>query len=177
MRSKGSRELEIIEQEVDRLRTLVRRAGEIVKDSRGKPVRVDIVLFLHELVIPFGKDVSVIPPRGGAPYLCGIDPDRLRSILENVIRNALEAGGAPVELAISREKRSVRVDIRDSGPGIPPEHRRRVFDPLFTTKSNGWGVGLNIARQFAEAAGGHLTLTCPSGGGTIITLTMPEAAP
>ena len=85
------------------------------------------------------------------------------------------AMGGLGRIAITIAKRDERCvfEIRDSGPGIPPEIRERVFEPFFTTKARGGGLGLPIARRTAELHGGTLTLTAPETGGTIFTLTIP----
>jgi len=63
--------------------------------------------------------------------------------------------------------------VRDNGPGIPLDIRNQVFEPFFTTKARGGGLGLPIARRTAELHGGSLTLECPEGGGTVVTMKLP----
>ena len=65
------------------------------------------------------------------------------------------------------------IEIKDNGPGIPPDLRTRVLEPFFTTKARGGGLGLPIARRTAELHGGGLTLDCPDEGGTVVRLTLP----
>ena len=88
------------------------------------------------------------------------DGDLLRSVMENLVRNAHESypdadGRCDVEVALLREKTSVVIAVRDRGKGIPPELLEKVFDPFFTDKVHGSGVGLSLSRRFVEAAGGH----------------------
>ena len=71
--------------------------------------------------------------------------------------------------------RMVQVQVRDTGPGIPPELREQVFEPFFTTKTRGGGLGLPIARRTAELHGEWLTIDCPPEGGTVFSLTLPSA--
>ena len=65
------------------------------------------------------------------------------------------------------------IQVRDNGPGIPLDIRNQVFEPFFTTKARGGGLGLPIARRTAELHGGSLTLECPEGGGTVVTMKLP----
>jgi signal transduction histidine kinase len=65
------------------------------------------------------------------------------------------------------------IEVRDTGPGVPPAIRDQVFEPFFTTKNHGGGLGLPIARRTAKLHGGSLTLECPNTGGTAVTLTLP----
>jgi signal transduction histidine kinase len=69
----------------------------------------------------------------------------------------------------------VRVEVRDTGPGIPSDIREQIFEPFFTTKARGGGLGLPIAQRTAELHGGSLSMHCPPDGGTVFTLTLPGA--
>ncbi len=107
------------------------------------------------------------------------DAYAVEQILRNLIENALAVtpAGKPVRVIISSswqgDQPSLRVEVIDEGPGIPPEHMDRVFEPFFSTRSRGTGLGLPIARRLAEAHGGSLELKSDSSGTTAI-LTLPE---
>jgi signal transduction histidine kinase len=109
-----------------------------------------------------------------------MDADRLRSVLENVIRNALEAGGPEDAVAASVEKVKtggrtlIVISIIDQGKGISGENLKRVFDPFFTSKSTGTGIGLSICKRFVEAANGYITLESRETGGAKVTIALPE---
>jgi two-component system sensor histidine kinase HydH len=66
--------------------------------------------------------------------------------------------------------------VLDRGAGIPPAIRAKVFDPFFTSKTKGSGIGLSVARRFVEAAGGRLELADRSGGGTVARVLLPREA-
>jgi signal transduction histidine kinase len=74
--------------------------------------------------------------------------------------------GQAAELECEAGRHQVEVAVLDRGPGIPPEIRDKIFDPFFTSKAQGSGFGLSIARRFVEAGGGTLTLEDRPGGGT-----------
>ncbi len=86
------------------------------------------------------------------------DPDALGQIVENLVRNAIEASpsGGAVRVSIGREGDRVFVDVLDEGPGIPKAHVAELFEPFFTTKPEGTGLGLWMSRALAEAMGGTL---------------------
>jgi signal transduction histidine kinase len=113
---------------------------------------------------------------------CLVEGDRvqLQQVVMNLILNAIEAmssieGGAR-ELLISTEQNQangVLVALRDSGPGIEPEHRERIFEPFYTTKSSGMGMGLSICRSIIGAHGGRLWADAIEPSGTVFQFTVP----
>src|SRR5207244_9190357 len=85
-----------------------------------------------------------------------IDPTRVRQVLINLLNNAIEAidQGGWIEVAARSVSSQVEISVSDNGPGVAAEHRQRVFIPFFSTKATGTGLGLALARQFVEEAGG-----------------------
>jgi signal transduction histidine kinase len=69
---------------------------------------------------------------------------------------------------------TIQVEVEDHGPGIPADLQARVFEPFFTTRHRGTGLGLPIVRRDVEAHGGEVTVTCPEEGGTRVTVTLPR---
>ncbi len=174
----GSAQLDAIDEEVERLSLLSRRVGDFLKNPLGTPQRIDLGEFLAELAgkLPTPVSFTAAPSAHGAAV--SFDGDLLRSVIENLVRNAHESypdddGTRQVELALQREKASVVIAVRDRGRGIPPELLEKVFDPFFTDKMHGSGVGLSLSRRFVEAAGGTLTLAARNGGGTEARIMLP----
>ena len=100
------------------------------------------------------------------------DPEMLHAVLLNLVLNACQVSRT-VDITITGEGDSMRVTIADRGPGIPEEHRERVFDAFFTTKQSGTGLGLAIVKRFTELQGGRIDLGARDGGGTIAELILP----
>jgi PAS domain S-box-containing protein len=111
----------------------------------------------------------------GDDLMLTADPQLIRAALLNLLLNAAQAmdGRGRVRVAIARTGNQCTIDIRDTGPGVPPELHDRVFEPFFTTKARGGGLGLPIARRTAELHGGTLTLGAPESGGARFTLALP----
>jgi hypothetical protein len=95
--------------------------------------------------------------------------------MENLISNALESGTGEVEVSCVAQRHRAEVSVLDRGAGIPPEIRSKVFDPFFTSKTKGSGIGLAVARRFVEAAG-ELELKDRPGGGTVAGPAAQEAS-
>jgi PAS domain S-box-containing protein len=117
----------------------------------------------------------------GAPGLhATIDPDRLRRVVINLVENAAQARAElppehkrEIVLATRAGADHVEIEVRDTGPGIPPDVLPRVFDPLFSTKSFGTGLGLPTVKQIVEQHGGTIAIDSSPGGGTRVTVTLP----
>ena len=104
----------------------------------------------------------------------------MQQVLLNLILNAIEAMGSvqegPRELSISTEQmydRGVLVVVLDSGPGIDKKHLERVFEPFYTTKDHGLGLGLTICSTIVQAHGGKLMLSNATAGGAVAQFTLP----
>ncbi len=109
-----------------------------------------------------------------------IDPEQLKEVLVNLMSNAMEAMDGPGRITIVENEgfmepmgRVSVVSLSDTGPGVPEEDRERVFEPFHTTKEEGTGLGLPIARRIVVEHGGSLSLTQAKGGGAKFTITLP----
>lgn len=106
------------------------------------------------------------------------DPVQVGQIVVNLAANAIQAmGDAGGTLAFSAAERDgmMRLEVRDSGPGIAAEHLEQIFEPLFTTKARGIGLGLAVSRQLARNNGGDLTVVSEPGKGATFLLELPLA--
>jgi signal transduction histidine kinase len=109
-----------------------------------------------------GRDVA-LPPR------------ELREVFLALLRNAAEACRSSGEVAVELEVEggAVRIVVRDRGQGISSAVRHRLFEPGTTTKIDGSGFGLFLARRVVESAGGRLTAESPVEGGALFAVTLP----
>ena len=128
---------------------------------------------MNIIALPGGSFQLARPEPDHFPLPVCADRSCLRQILRNLGLNAIEAGGAPVEVGFRRVGDEAEVYLRDHGPGLADEVRARAFEPFFTTKPRGTGLGLAIARDLAERLGGRLALEPAPGGGTRASLRLP----
>ena len=163
-----------------RLTTLADRIGEFIRNPKGSPEPVNPSQFVKDLVHRLGLQIVVDcdPEVENATVL--FDHERLRSVLENLIKNGQESADSrtpQVTIKIGRTTQArqsyIQIDVIDDGDGLPEGQEGMVFDPFFTTKVMGSGIGLAISRQFVDGAGGVLTLTPREQGGTIARHTIP----
>ncbi len=128
------------------------------------------------------KQAALVESIDGADLSCIADAFRLEQVFRNILDNALAAGSSPVAVEVRAEEvqlqgqPAIRIAIRDDGPGIPPEQRPRVFDPFYTTKARGTGLGMPIARRIIEAHGGRISIGNGDEPGATFLITLPRGS-
>jgi signal transduction histidine kinase len=156
--------------------------GDLLDFSRLRPPRRDIVSIAElvaeqraRLALPAGVTVRVDLP-ADLPVV-GVDAVQIGQIVFNLLMNAvqvLEERGGTITVSAAVEGTALALHVSDDGPGVPADLRAKIFEPLFTTKARGIGLGLAVSRSLAESNGGALVLG-DAGGGARFTLTMPLA--
>ena len=113
-----------------------------------------------------------------APIVASIDAGRLHQVIQNLIRNGLEAAprGGHVSLAVHNGENTVHVRVSDDGPGIPDDVRSRIYEPFFSTKESGTGMGMAIVHSLVTLHGGTIDLTTDKTG-TVFEITVPQRRP
>jgi len=161
--------IEVLAAESDRLEQLAREFTEFGRLPEGPAAPVDFTELLAELartsLPPTMKARVNLDP--ATPVLLG-HYDPLRRAFSNLLRNAAEACQEQVELDITAapdDGGGVRIEIRDHGPGVPADLADRVFDPYYTGRTGGTGLGLALVKQTIEMHGGTITLSHTPGGG------------
>jgi signal transduction histidine kinase len=173
--------LDQIDAEVHRSEKAVQRGLELARPAAG-PVCID--LDVHELIgellelmrreIHFKRIHVKRDPPGSAAKVCS-DPDGLRQVLQNLIGNAVAAApdGGEIEVGSRLEGGRLRLTVIDNGPGIPEKDSEKIFEPLYTTKPDGLGLGLAISRTIVERLGGTLSARNAPGRGAAFTVELP----
>ena len=119
-----------------------------------------------------------VAANGEAPIILS-DGDRVLQVISNLLSNAFRwtPDGGRIELLLEAGNGAVNVDVVDTGPGVPPEHRERIFQAFISHDANGTGLGLPIARELAVALGGRIELDSQSGRGSRFRLVLPVELP
>lgn len=172
----AARAVEYMRADLDRLERVAHRFERIGRPAKEAPVDVGqlaerVAQYFQARVPTLAHAVEVKLVLGQGPLVVKGDAVLLEWALEAVAKNAIDAlAGHGGTLDISAERSAddeVRIRVADNGPGIPREHRARVFEPGFSTKEAGWGIGLSLARRIVEEAhGGRLELAPSSEGAT-----------
>ena len=178
-------DFEVIAEEIGHIDTIVRNFLEFARPPKmtAQPVSLSAVvdttltLLKHRLE---SYNVAVTLERGRPLPEISADPDQLKEALVNLVLNACEAMGEGGEITIREELgvlephgRILAVRVTDTGPGISEALIERVFQPFFTTKGEGSGLGLPIVKRIVEEHGGWITVQSPEGRGTSFTMVFP----
>jgi len=181
---------------LDMINNEVKSAGDIInglleiartRQANQQEVGVSSVIekALEKFDIPENIELNNDIPGDIPPIF--VDPGQIEQVFYNLINNALQAMPASEvesgELIISAKpkrkvkegKEGVEVSFSDTGVGIPEENMKKLFEPLFTTKARGIGLGLSICKNLVENNGGEITVQSELGTGTTVTVSLPGA--
>jgi two-component system, NtrC family, nitrogen regulation sensor histidine kinase NtrY len=161
-----------IEDRTRHLHAFIRGYAEFAKLPQPRIARVSWSEFLGQLAQH--SAFRLIPPM---PTTDGwFDRAQIEQALINLLKNAHEAGGKTddVELAVEPRVGETRIEVRDRGPGMSDSVLANALLPFYSTKHDGTGLGLALAREIVEAHGGRIALANRADGGLIVTLTLPQ---
>lgn len=172
---------EVIKQEIDRLDKVIKALLDFGRPSRPMLVRSDLRSVLTDVVLfteHFARQASVRMEIEGLDDELPVlgDPDQLKQVFLNLVTNAVQAmeetGGA-ITIRAGKDGDYVTVTVSDNGPGIAADELRKIFDPFFTLRAEGTGLGLTIVHRIIDAHDGHIRVESTRGKGTTFTVTLP----
>jgi signal transduction histidine kinase len=174
----------VIRGEVARLNGIVQEFLQLARVPALQRQPVAVPTLLHEVASLLEVEAKAHAVRltlqvpAGLPALV-VDPQQLKQALINLLLNAIQASppGAGVQVTAVGETEALRIAVIDSGSGVAPDMLERIFDPYFTTKPQGIGLGLPIALRIIQAHGGTLDVKSALGAGTTVEVRLPSAAP
>lgn len=172
---------------IDRIRRSVRRCDDTItrlldfsrhETLEPEPTRIDQWLraMFHNQTLPEGTSLTFEPGLGDRRVT--VDRDRLRRAVVHLIENAIQAisdGGKPGHIEVNTRPVDgfVEIHIADNGPGIPDDYRASIFEPFFSARRSGIGLGLPIARRIAKQHGGTISLFSRPGQKTSFVISLP----
>jgi signal transduction histidine kinase len=176
--------LRIIVSEVSRLERFLKETLDFAKPSVGTLESIDLSGLVRDVLSTFKEalsrsNISLSSDVPEEPVPVCVVPDALRGALTNLLRNAQEAlaSGGDIRVRLTHHGGVAEVEVADTGPGIPEERRRMIFEPYFTTKKDGTGIGLAITRQNIQSMGGNITVESGQGAyRTVFRIQLPAAA-
>ncbi|MCX6113174.1 MAG: ATP-binding protein [Proteobacteria bacterium] len=129
-------------------------------------IKPEIEKYGHKLDINISDDVKSF----------NVDPDHLKQMLLNILLNAQEASpmGGLITINTNMGEDGIEINISDSGKGISEEVGEKLFDPFFTTREHGTGLGLSVTKQLARSNGGDIKWKNRSEGGVVFVISFPR---
>ena len=180
------KDLEVILRQARRVATITQGLLSFARQSAGIQGPVELNRVVEDIVQLVQKDMSrsgvTVSTQLSEPLpLIIADANAVGQVLLNLLTNARRAmpdgGSISIETAPADGGRSIRLAVRDTGPGVPPDILPKIFDPFFTTRSDGTGLGLSISHGIMEDHRGTIDVTSEVGSGAVFTLTFPVGAP
>jgi signal transduction histidine kinase len=184
--------LSAIREEIERLNQIIAHYLSLSKIATASPEVVDLGAAVRAFVaehLPTARErgVDLRAKVEEGVHRVRVDPNQARRALLNLVENAFDAV-APrnpeepdveptrpgrVTVLVRRMRRSTKLTVKDNGPGIPEDIRERVFEPFFTSKAGGSGLGLYLVREIALASGATMALSSAEGRGTSVSIRWP----
>jgi two-component system sensor kinase FixL len=166
---------------IDGLDQLVKDLLLFARPPQPRPIAVGVRDMLEATAGLLAQDAAHkdvrIEATGTAPAVMA-DPELLKIIFINLFVNSAQAmrGTGVIGVSVADEAGECRIAVSDTGPGIPPEIRDKLFSPFVTTKARGTGLGLSTVKRLVEAHHGRILVESPEQGGTVVTVWLPLAA-
>ncbi|HXD75000.1 MAG TPA: PAS domain S-box protein, partial [Vicinamibacterales bacterium] len=179
----GSREAAVVDDiiaRIDTLNMLVRDLLLFARPPQPHPIPIDVLGVLGITVDLLRADEAhravAVAIDGRAPHILA-DAELLKIVFLNLLINSAQAmkGQGEIRISVSTDAADAVVVLADTGPGIPPEVRGRLFTPFVTTKARGTGLGLSTVRRLIEAHHGSIAVDSPPGAGARVTVRLPLA--
>lgn len=176
-----TRALEHMQGDLERLERVAHRFERIGRPPNQESVDVGLIVqrvadYFRARVPSLAHAVTIETYIHEGPLIAQGDPVLVEWVLEALIKNAIDAlagNGGRVRIGVKRTPEAIQLMVADDGPGIPRDLRKRIFEPGFSTKQHGWGLGLALTRRIVEEShGGKLTLL-PTERGAVFQIILP----
>lgn len=162
--------------EAIRLETLTNDLLEFARTGAIQREPIDPIALLREAAVEVGGDRIEVAV-AGAPDAWQLDRPRIRQVLTNLLDNAVQSteAGSRVEAGVGREGNCLVYVVRDHGPGIAEDDLPRLFEPFFSRRTQGTGLGLAVSKRLVELHGGSIQARNLPGGGAEFSVSLPKA--
>ncbi len=178
--ARAIKKITVIQKEADRLEQILDSFLRYLDKTELQLSRVDINELVSDMVdfyLPQAQSRSVIIRQVfyKEPLFCIADADMLKQVILNLFINSQQAmtDGGELMIKTDRQGKEAIISISDPGSGIPADKLNRIFDAFYSSRSNGTGLGLPIARKIVEAHGGEIKVDSEPGKGTSFTISLP----
>lgn len=176
----GQEVVGFISSETERLNNLVSTLIDAARPRLPALIDVDLTELIANVVALLGnqaqaKNINLVFNQK-QPIIAHVDADQMTQVIMNLVMNAIQVlpNGSNIEVLLKRLEDKVIIDVMDDGEGIAIEHEAEIFEPFFTQRSGGVGLGLAIVRQIVQAHGGEISYQKSQMGGAQFTIVIPK---
>ncbi len=164
-------------QQIDVMSSIASAFSDFAKMPTQKREKIEVISVVKLALDIFNEDFITYLPKQKELF-ANLDKTQLIRIVTNLVKNASQASEKEenpiIEVKVSSEKNSVKISVSDNGKGIAEEVKDLIFEPKFTTKSSGMGLGLPMIKNIIEAYDGRISFTSEEGKGTVFTVILPK---
>jgi signal transduction histidine kinase len=172
--------LRIIAEEARRLEALLLEVRDFTRPPRPQKVKADVNTIVRDVLFLMQEktqtqNIQVDLHLADDLPICRFDPDQIKQVLLNLVKNAVEAmpQGGKLTISSQREGDQIQVTVADTGEGIAPDRIKRIFHPFYTTKKKGTGLGLAVSYKIIQDHEGDIAVQSREGEGATFTFTLP----
>ncbi|WP_397447915.1 ATP-binding protein [Polaribacter sp. R77954] len=163
-------------QQIDVMSSIASAFSDFAKMPTQKREKIEVISIVKLALDIFNEDF-ITYTTAETELFANLDKTQLIRIVTNLVKNALQASekeeNPVVDVKVSLEKNSIKIKVSDNGRGIPEDVKSLIFEPKFTTKSSGMGLGLPMIKNIIEAYDGTISFTSDEGVGTVFTVILP----
>lgn len=174
--------LKVLDKQIDIANKIVTDLLDFTRIRPPSQSKVDLNTIIKEslsyLTVP--ENITIRPNLNGHAHIVRTDAEQMSRVVTNIVSNALQAMSAPsqtkageLDIEAGTDDDYAWMRFRDNGCGIPPENLEKIFEPLFTTKPKGIGLGLAISKRLVEQNGGKIEVSSEPGQGATFTVKLP----
>lgn len=182
--SRAAEAIRVIKQEIDRLDRVIKALLDFGRPSAPVMAPVELPGVLDDVMLFTRKfadraNVTIEVDHGSEPIVVFGDADQLKQVFLNLVTNAVQVmgeDGGRIAVGTVLDDGFVRVSVSDDGPGVPPAELGRVFDPFYSRREDGTGLGLTIVHRIVDEHDGHIEVRSAPGEGTVFTVVLPAYA-
>ncbi len=169
---------ETLIQQIDVMSSIASAFSDFAKMPTQRRENVDVIDVIKHSLDIFTEDYITYIPEEETLY-ANLDKTQLVRIVTNLVKNAIQAikdtdKYPKIEVKVASENNNVKITVSDNGKGIIEKNKDLIFEPKFTTKSSGMGLGLSIIKNIINAYDGSITFTSTEGVGTVFTVILPK---
>lgn len=169
---------ETLIQQIDVMSSIASAFSDFAKMPTQRREKLNVVDVVKHSLDIFTEDYIEYLPQEKELY-ASLDKTQLVRIVTNLVKNSIQAiketdKNPKIEVKVASEGNSVKITVSDNGKGISEKNKELVFEPKFTTKTSGMGLGLSIIKNIIEAYDGSISLTSTKGVGTVFTIILPK---